>query len=152
MGLRDVARQRQHHCDGVLRGGDGVAGRGVNDWYTPVRGCVHVDVVHAHARTADDLKAPAGVHHVRRHPGLAAHHQRIVLSDDGQQLRGIHAELDVNLTLGTEKLQTLRGQWVGDEHPGHQAPLAGEATGWNPTLGSAEASASSTSVISSSVM
>ena len=152
MGLRYVASQREHHGDGVLGGRDRVAGRSVHHGYAAARGRFNVDVVDAHSGAPDDLEPAASVDDLRRNPGLTAHHQRVVLADDEQQILRRHSELHVHVTLGTQKLQPFRGQRVRNQHPGHQAPLAGEVTGWKPTCGSTVESALRTCVMSSSVM
>ena len=60
VGLRDVAGQREQEPEGVLGGRDDVRLRGVGDDDAPPRGRVDVDVVDAHARSADHAQ-PAGV-------------------------------------------------------------------------------------------
>ncbi len=54
--LRDVARQRQHQRDGVLRGGDDVRLRRVGDDDPALGGRLDVDVVDPDAGAADDLE------------------------------------------------------------------------------------------------
>ena len=64
--------QGQHQADGVLRGGDRVALRRVDDDDAAPGRRVDVDVVDAGAGAADDLQLAAGVEDVGGHLGLAA--------------------------------------------------------------------------------
>ncbi len=63
---RDVARQRQHQADRVLRGGDGVALGGVDDDDAALGRRLDVDVVDADAGAADDQQLGRGLEDRRR--------------------------------------------------------------------------------------
>ena len=76
IGLRDVARRRDHQREGVLRGRDRVPARRVHHDDAALRRRIHIHVIHAHARAADDLQLLRGLDELRRRLGLAAHHER----------------------------------------------------------------------------
>jgi hypothetical protein len=63
IGLRDLAGEREHHRDGVLGGGDGVAEGRVHHHDAARGGGGDVDVVDADAGAADDLEPRRGVQH-----------------------------------------------------------------------------------------
>ena len=55
VGLRDVARKRQEHRDGMFGGRDGIAARDIHDNHALSAGGGDIDVVHADAGAPDDL-------------------------------------------------------------------------------------------------
>src|SRR5207248_9902585 len=92
-----VGGQRQHEGDGVLGGGDHIAGRRVDDDDAAPGGGVDIDVVDADAGAADHVELVAGPDHLSGDAGLAAHDQRLVVADRAHELVGRQAEADVDL-------------------------------------------------------
>src|SRR5262249_8412223 len=84
-GLRDVARQREQHGDGVLGGGDVAAAGRVHHHDAARGGGVDVDVVDADAGTADHAQLGGAGQHVGRHLGGATHDEGVVAADDVAQ-------------------------------------------------------------------
>ena len=56
VGAGHVAEQGQHQCHGVLRGGNGVASRCVDDHHPGAGGRIDLDPIDPHARDADDAQ------------------------------------------------------------------------------------------------
>ena len=79
--LRNLARQREQQREGVLRGGDRVSARRVHDHDAALGRRGHIDVVHAHARAADDLQPLRRGERLGRHLGLAADDERVEVGD-----------------------------------------------------------------------
>ena len=150
VGLGYVAGQRHHKRDCVLCGGDGIASWSVDHRYPLLGRRLQVYVVDAHTGAADDLQLMAGLYDLRRGLGLAPDHQSVILSDDGEQVLWVQAQLNIHIAHGSQHLDSLGVYWVGYQYPGHHAPRTGAPAGWNPTLGSTVSRASMTWDISSS--
>ena len=114
MSAGDVAGQSQHQGDGMLGGGHGVAGGGVDHGDAGAGGGFQVDVVHTDAGAGDDLQLLASLDYVAVDLGLAADHQGLVAPHGVQQLGGLHARLDVYVGPGFEEGDTLGAYWVGN--------------------------------------
>ena len=102
---------QQHHQDGVLGDGVGVAGGREDDLDVLLGGVVHVDVVETGALLADDLQVGAGVHHLGG-DGLGAAHDGIGLELgkllDVGLLVVVAAELDLEIVL----LKNMSGDFI----------------------------------------
>ena len=97
VGLGDVAGQSEEEADRVLGRRDDVAAWRVDDQDALGRGRRHVDVVDSDASPAYHSQALAGIQDPRRDAGLAAHHQRVELRHQLDQLvlalLGAHLDL-----------------------------------------------------------
>ncbi|MNT23477.1 hypothetical protein D3C72_1588960 [compost metagenome] len=116
VGRGHVAREREHQRQGLLGGGDGVAGRRVDHHHTVAGGRGHVDVVDADAGAADDAEVLARLDDLGRDLGLRSHHQGVVIADDGLQLLGGVVGLDVHLGDGAQALEAGLVDRVADQH------------------------------------
>ncbi len=87
VGRRDMTRQRHHHRDRVLGGGDAVAERAVHHDDPAPGGRVEVDVVDADAGASDHLERGGAVDNLARDFGRAADQQRVVGRDDRRPAR-----------------------------------------------------------------
>ena len=107
IGLRDVARHRQHHRQRVFAGGDGVGLRRVHHDDAPAGGRIHVNRVHADTGSSDHAQPLAALDHFGIHLRLAAHDQRIVLADAGQKIGAGHLLRHVHryLRVGFEQVK-----------------------------------------------
>ena len=110
----------------VLGGGDRVAGRGVDDGDPGPRRRVEVDVVDADPGPADDDEPRAGGDELGVDLDLAADDERVVVGQDRAQLVAAEARALVDLVVGAEELEALRGDGFGDEDPhAPRRPAAG---------------------------
>src|SRR3970282_614418 len=89
----------------------------------PCRG-LEIDVVHADAGATDDDQPVRGRQGRGVELHLAAHEDRVVVGNGGQKGLAREARADVHLVLGTEEVQALRRERLGDEDP-HTALPAG---------------------------
>ena len=64
VGSRDLSRQGQHHGDGVLGRGDGVAKRRVHDNDASAGSGCQVNIVNANAGAANDFEVFGGGHDI----------------------------------------------------------------------------------------
>ncbi len=121
VGLRDLARQREHHGDGVFGGRDRIAERRVHhdDALRRCRG--NIDIVDADAGAADHLEMRRLLENFRRDLGGRADRETVVLADDLGELFLVGAELRLEIDLDAAILEDLHGggrQRVGDENFG----------------------------------
>ena len=119
VGRGDLAGQREHQRDGMLGGGDGVAERRVHHHDAVRRRRLDVDIVDADAGATDDFQVLRLRQHLGRDLGRRADREAVVVADDGAQLGGFQAglEVDVAAALG-EDLDGARRQLVGDQNLG----------------------------------
>jgi len=96
IGLRDVARQRQHHRQRVFARGGGVGLRRVHDDDAAARSGVDVDRVHADAGAPDYAQAAPCFDDFGVDLRFTANDQRIVFADARQQLGARHFLDDVH--------------------------------------------------------
>ena len=96
---RNLACEREHHRHRVLRRGDCIAARRVDDNDTALRRRLYVDVVHADTCASDDLEFIGAREHIRRHLRRGAHHERIVVTDDLHEflVRNLVSHIDLIL-------------------------------------------------------
>ena len=96
---RDLACEREHHCHCVLRCGDCIAARRVDDNDPALRRRLYVDVVHADTCASDNLELIRTCNHIRRYLRRRAHHERVVVADDLHQflVRNLIAYIDLIL-------------------------------------------------------
>ena len=94
--LRDVARQREHQRDGVLRRGDDVRLRRVGDDDAALGGRLDVDVVDPDAGAADHAQVVRAADQVRRQLGRRADEDPVVAADPLRELlvRPVDADVD----------------------------------------------------------
>ena len=71
----------------MLGGGDGVSTGSVHDDDTTARCGIHIDIVHAHAGSADDLQICGGFQNSGGHFGLTADDESGEFRDDFNNLR-----------------------------------------------------------------
>ena len=117
--LGDVARDREQQAERVLGRGHHVRPGRVGDDDPAPRGSGHVDVVHPGPGPADHLQ-PAGVlEQVGRDAGRAAHDERVVGADPARERLRQRVQLDVDLELGAQELDSGRRDLLGDEDARH---------------------------------
>jgi hypothetical protein len=104
IGLGDLAREGEHHGDGVFGGGDRVAERGVHHHHALGRGVGDIDVVDADAGAADHLEPGGGVDDFLGDLGRRADGEAVVFADTGDQLlrRFAGDDIDVAAHLGED--------------------------------------------------
>ena len=119
--LRDPARHREQQGDCVLRGGDDVAARGVDDQDAVARRGGDVDVVDADSRATHNPQAFAGLEDRRRHLRLAAHDQRVVVRNALHQLRLGELGRDRHLAFAAKPCEAVLSQGISDQDPGHES-------------------------------
>ena len=104
VGVGDLAGHGEHQGDGVLGGGDGVAVGRVHDHDAVRGGRLDVDIVDADAGAADDLQLLGLGQNLGGDLGGRADGQALVVADDGAQLGGLQAglEIDVAAALGED--------------------------------------------------
>ena len=111
---RDVARHGEHHRDRVLRRGDRISARRVDDDDAALRCCLYVNVVHTDAGAPNDLQFPRTFQDIRRYLRRRAHHQRVIVSDHVQQflMRDLitHIDLIVRQEADTLRRNPVRSQ------------------------------------------
>ena len=128
IGLRDLARQREHHRDRMLGGGDGIAEGRVHDDDALRRGGGNLDIVDADAGAADHLQVRGLFEDLGRHLGGGADGKAVIIADDGGELILVLAEVGLEIDLDAAILEDLHGgggQGIGNENAGsgHGAPL-----------------------------
>ena len=114
----DPVEQRE----GVLGGGDRVAGRGVDDHDPGPRRGLQVDVVDTDAGPPDDDQPRGGGDELGVDLDLAADDQRVVVGQDRAQLIAAEARPLVDLVTGSQELDALLGDGLGHEDPHAPAP------------------------------
>ena len=111
---------REHHGDGVLGGGDGIAEGRVHHDDAALGGGRHVDIVDADAGAADDLAACVrGGEHLLGDLGGRADGEAVIVADDGEQLLLVLAEIGQVVDLDAALLEDLDGglgELVGNEN------------------------------------
>ena len=117
IGLGHLAGDREHQRDGVLGRGDGVAERRVHHHDAVGGGGLDVDIVDADAGAAHDLELLGFRQHLGRDLGRRPYGQPLVVADDGAQLGGLQARLEIDVaTALRENLDSARGKLVGNEN------------------------------------
>jgi hypothetical protein len=96
VGRRDVPREREHEADRELGGRERVAARRVHHEDAAPRRRREVDVVDAHAATADHLQALRRLDDLGVHLGAAADEDRVVGGHDLHELGGRQGLLHVD--------------------------------------------------------
>ena len=110
-----LAGERMHQCDRLLRGRNGVTGRGVHHHHAGLGGGFEVYVVHADARSADDDEASGVGQDVGGDLDLAADEKGVVFADHACQLFGRQPDLLVNVVVGTEDFEALLREGLGNK-------------------------------------
>ncbi len=124
----DPPQEPEHERHGVLRGGDGVAGRSVDDHDPGAGRRLEIDLVGADGGDTDDAQAGSGgPQHLRVDAGLRADDQRVIaaaLGEELEQLGAWHAHADVGVVRGSENVDAGLGDRLDHEDAGHAASLA----------------------------
>ena len=98
----------------MLRRGDRIAARRVDDDDAALRCCLYINVVHTDASAPDDLQFSRAFQDIRRYLRRRAHHQRIIVSDHVQQflMRDLitHIDLIVRQEADTLRRNPIRSQ------------------------------------------
>ena len=118
----DLARQRHHHRDGVLGGGDRIAKGGVHHHDPARRGCRNVDIVDPDAGAPDHAQIGGAVDQFGGRLGGRADGEPVILADDPGQAVGILAEIGLEIRLDPAIAEDLHGgvgQLVGNQDLGH---------------------------------
>jgi hypothetical protein len=134
IGLGDLAGQREHQRDGVLRSGDRIAERRVHHDDAPRRRRRNVDIVDADAGAANHFELCRLLQDFRCDLGGGAHREAVELADHRGKLVLVLAEIGLEVDLDAAILEDLdrrRRQGIGDEHAGshgiaRQIALMGE--------------------------
>ena len=104
----------------MLRRGNGIARRRVDDQHTGAGGGLDIDVVDAGAGPADDLQAMTRLDHPGVDASLAPHDQSIVVRDPGHQGSRVLPQFDINIRMLSQPVDTRLGDRVGNEDAGHE--------------------------------
>ncbi len=118
--LGQLARQGEHHGDGVLGGGDRVAERSVHHHHARLGGGRDVDVVDPDAGSTDHLQLLGGGQHILVDLGGRADGETVVVADDLEQL--VLGKTGLGVGLYAALLEDLDGggrEFVCDENAGH---------------------------------
>ena len=114
--LGGVARACQHQAHGLLGGGDDVGGGGVAHDDAGLGCGLDVDVVHAHARAADDAQLRSHGYDLARDVRSGAHHERVVFGNGLDEFIRGHLQLDIYLqALFRKAVQTGLRQLLGNQ-------------------------------------
>src|ERR1019366_7976115 len=131
----EVARERQHHRDDMLGGGDGVAGRGVEDENAMPCCGLDVDVVDADTRAPDDPQTRRRGKDLGRDFGLTPNHERVVVTDAFAKHAWLEPGQDVDLAGGAQSGDAVLGDRVCNENARHRAGRGARLRGdGHPTL------------------
>jgi hypothetical protein len=100
----------------VLSCGNSVSSGRIQYDDSPSRGGLDIDIVHAHAGSADDAKSRSGRQDIGGHFRLAAHDQRAELRDQIDKFAVTQARFDHNLecAIARELVNATLGNGVGD--------------------------------------
>ena len=124
MCARNLTRQREQHSDGMLGGRDDIPLRGI-DYQYAAAGCrLDIDIVYPHPSPADDLQPAGGINNAGGYPGLTAHYQRIIASDNRLQLSRINPRPLINLGMLAENIDAGRRYRVGNQYLHQNPPLS----------------------------
>ena len=116
VGLGGVARAGKHEAHGLLGGRDDIGSGGVAHDDTGLGRSLDIDVVHAHAGTADDAQLRSRGDDLARDVRGGAHHKRIVVGDGLDKLIRGHLQLDIDLqALFRKAVQTGLRQLLGNQ-------------------------------------
>ena len=122
VGLWDVAGLGEQEGDRVLRGGEHVRLRGVDDHHAAAGRCLHVDVVEPDAGTADDDELVGRLEHLGGDLCGAADHERRRAPHRTEQLLRREVEVDVDLEPGCPHgLEPAVGELLADQDALHRA-------------------------------
>ncbi|EAR50516.1 hypothetical protein OG2516_09735 [Oceanicola granulosus HTCC2516] len=119
--LGDLARDGEHHRDGVLGGGDHVAEGGVHHDDALLRRVRDVDVIDADAGAADDPEVVGGGDDLLGDLGRRADGEAVVLADHLEQLVLVLAEVGLEVDVDAAVAEDLHGgfgELVGNENAG----------------------------------
>ena len=103
IGLGDLPRQREHHRDGVLGGGDRIAEGGVHHHHALGAGGGNIDIIHPDAGAADHLEVARGGEDVGGDLGRTADCEAVVPADAGLELLGRLAGDDIDIAAALAK-------------------------------------------------
>ena len=118
VGLRNLARQRQHQGDGMLGRRDRIAERRVHHDDALGGGGRNVDIVDADAGAADHLQALGLLENLRRHLGGRADRKSVETVDQRCEFVLVLAEVGLKIDLDAAILEDLHGsrrQRVGNQ-------------------------------------
>ena len=127
-GRRRVARHGQHERHGLLGGGDDVGKRRIADNDTALGGGFAVDIVNAHAGTADDLELFAVLNDLARDRGGGTDDEPIVVADDLHEFFGRGVGLEIHLVafgfqhIDARLRELLRNQYLHVANPYSSKP------------------------------
>ena len=125
-GLGDLAGEREHHCDGMFCGGNGVAVRRVHHHHTARRRRPHIHIIHPDPRSAYHFQVGRGVEQFAGDLGGGPDRQAIIIGNDRPQVGRRKAGLEIDLdAAAAEDIDGGRGQLVADQNFGHFAGLSG---------------------------
>ena len=123
VGLRDLSRQREHHGDGVLCRGDGIAERRVHHHNAFLGGGGQVDIIDTDTGAADDFHIGRGFQHRRRGFGRRAHRHAVIIADDFNQFVLIKAGNHINIDAAIfENLLGSRAHFICNQYFRHFVP------------------------------
>ena len=126
IGLRDLARQRQHQRDRMLGGRDRIAERRVHHDDALGGRRRNVDIVDADAGAADHLEVLRLLEDLGRDLGGGADGETVEVADELGELVLVGAELGLEVDLDAAILEDLHGggrERIGDENFGGHASV-----------------------------
>ena len=116
VGLGGVARAGEHEAHGLLSGRNDIGSGGIAHDDTGFGRSLDIDVVHAHAGTADDAQLRSRGDDLARDVRGGAHHKRIIVGDGLDKLIRRHLQLDIDLqALFRKAVQTGLRQLLGNQ-------------------------------------
>ena len=127
VGSRHVAKEAEHQGHRVLRGGDGVAGRGVDDHHAGARRRLDVDPIDPDARDADDAQSRARLRQAAR-ASTRVCERTTSASQPPSSARSVEQsarrqpEADLGVVRGGESVEPGLGHGLDDEDAGHGGP------------------------------
>ena len=112
VGHGNIAGHGEHHGHSMLRSGNGVATRGIDDDYALGSSRRDINVIHANACTADDLQLLCLLNDLCRNLGSRAHHQGVKFRDNFQEFLCGNLVLHHYLELLLQELNALWGNAI----------------------------------------
>ena len=134
VGGGNFARQSKHHRNRMFCGGDRIAERRVHHDHAARRGGGNIDVIDADAGAAHDLQPRRAFEQLRRHLGVGADRQPIVVADDFGEFVLVQTGLDVNRDAAlAEDFDGGGREFVGDENARNHEKMSFYVMGPSPS-------------------
>ena len=115
IGLRNMARHREHQRERVFGDRNGIPAGRIHDEHAGLGGGVQIDIIHANAGAADDAQFRRLLQNRLGHLHGAAHQQRVGSREVLRVFLGIGDD-DVPAVLRLEMLDARGGQGLSDQY------------------------------------